>query len=165
MAENIKVATREVGGQPIEVFLTPHLSFVAIVNGDEIFAPTWNELEPKVKRALAVSRVEHAIPVVLEGRQYQRAILRGRHQGKRSTYLFLLDGAKTSIEYPKILALDADVSDSELAALNQAAENVAQAHRIESNLVQIIKKRSAGRYIEAGRLIEDAEKALVGPSA
>jgi hypothetical protein len=164
----------------VEVWVeSPGLQFHAKLDGQEFVAPSWDKLEPKLKRHLATHKIEHQIPVILEATRgltlgmaakttYHRATLRGRHRGGYGYLFEFPDGTKTRVNSPDVVTRGDLVTDAELAAINKLARAVVAAQEALDKAVERLKrpmdaKGKVSSYVTAEDLLVAAESAVAGP--
>ncbi len=135
--------------------------FVADVGGVEVRAGSFDELEKKVRAAVSRQKVQHQIRVVIEVKSdtttsYIRAVLRGRNERTRE-YLVTVDGVKKAIEYLTVVALSDEVSDTQLAVLNDLQH---EADEATARVREARRALAAGKDLTPWKLLEASTRAL-----
>ncbi len=134
--------------------------FVADVGGVEVRAGSFDELEKKVRAAVSRQKVQHQIRIVIEVKSdtthYTRAVLRGRNERTRE-YLVTVDGVKQAIEYLTVVALSDEVSDTQLAGLNDLQH---EADEAAARVREARRALAAGKDLTPWKLLEVSTRAL-----
>lgn len=147
------------------------IRFHADVDGSELHAPSFEEIEKKIRAEVSRTRVQLSIPVILRadrhmGRNfpghhyYVRATLRGKN-ARTSQYLFTIEktGEKVSMEHPTIVALGGQLTDEQLLGLNKLEIASQIARQAVSDFLFDRVKENAG--FSAWKLIEAEEKKVL----
>ena len=158
-AKGTKVGSVTIQGKDYEVRVTEHLRFLADVGEVKVYASDAQKLQEQIATELRKQRIEHAIGVVLDYKGAAvRAVLRGQNVRTRAFLLTLADGTKIAEDHPVILALDKDVTDEQIAALNRLAEATATAAS-RATAYRRSLRNARGEHLVAWALIQQAERA------
>lgn len=169
----VVVGKIEVSGVTFEVRCTRWFNFAVDFEGRQESAPTVDALKAKLSVLLRKTKVEHAIPVVIEvgagpfgtpGR-VERATLRGTNRRTGEFLLTLADGTKVSDRSPSILATGDKLTDEQIAQVNAAKALTAKAAAAEAALRKHLTGHDSRVYSESpSKLIAEAEHALGLPA-
>jgi hypothetical protein len=150
-----------VNDKTYDVRLSGYHRFTALVGPTVCTGSTWEELEGVIRREQSRSKVTLSIAVVLsDPLGYERATLRGINVRTGQALLTREDGEKETMDHPDILCLGEEITDAELADLNNllALVDAAKEKLRERKFALGI----GAKHYSARGLVQKAEEQVIG---
>ena len=157
----------------IAVELDTSRQFVADVDGVEVRAASFEELEKQVRHQVKRQKVEHQIRLVIELKdvdvddpkhatvRYVRAVLRGRN-ARTLKYLLTIDDKKTALQHLAVVAMSDDVTEEQLVGLNVLQQ---AADRAAGHVTAARREYARGKDLTPWELLQAASARIEGSAA